>query len=201
MIFGKNLVKIRNEQACNKNSLNDYSTGLLFHSYNVGIISGSIAKKLKINNYRDLILMGNFHDLGKSRIKDCILNKEGKLTKQEFQEMKKHSIYSEEIILASLGKDGYYKNIAKAVRHHHENWDGTGYPDGLKGYEIPLESRILTIADVFDAIIHPRIYRKYTIEYPIKLMEMYCGVKFNEKIFNVAKPILTDFYTKLKNIK
>lgn len=141
--------------------------------------------------------MGNFHDLGKSRIDNKILFKRGKVSRLEFEEIKKHPVYSEQIILESMGNTLKNKPFAKAVRHHHENYDGSGYPDGLKGKQIPVESRILAIADVFDAIINPRIYRKYTIEFPIELMKS-CKYKFDEEIFEEAIPILSKWYRHLR---
>lgn len=197
MIFGQSLAKITTEQLNNKKTCNDYSTDLLFHSYNVGVISGEIAKSLGMDNYKDIILMGNFHDLGKSQIDNNILFKKGRVTKSEFEEIKKHPVYSEEIILDSMGNTIINRSFAKAVRHHHENFDGSGYPDGLKGEEIPVESRILAIADVFDAIINPRIYRNYTIEFPIELMKS-CEYKFDKEIFYKAIPILSKWYKHLR---
>src|SRR6056297_3190275 len=124
MIFGQSLAKITTEQLEKKRICNDYSTDLLFHSYNVGVISGEIAKILGMDNYKDIILMGNFHDLGKSQIDNNILFKKGKLTKLEFEEIKRHPIYSEKIVLDSMGDTIKNKSFAKAIRHHHENFDG-----------------------------------------------------------------------------
>lgn len=108
------------------------------------------------------------HQFGKSisafyviNVPQDILNKNGKFTKEEYEFVKIHSVKSEEI----LSQVEELKDIAKVVRHHHERWDGKGYPDGLSGEEIPLESRIICIADSFDAMTSERPYKRvFTLE-------------------------------------
>jgi len=101
------------------------------------------------------------HDIGKLAIDDYILNKPGKLSKEEFEKIKVHAAAGDEI----LQHVHFPFPAAKYVRHHHERWDGNGYPDGLKGEEIPLGSRILAVADAFDAI---RFSRPYKLAIPIE---------------------------------
>lgn len=117
-----------------------------------------MAEKLKLSDEARKILSGGaiLHDLGKVGIQDSILKKEGELTKEEYEIIKQHSVIGENILkpLRSMSK------LATLVRHHHELYDGTGYPDGLKGEEIPFLSRILTIVDIYDAISTARRYRK-----------------------------------------
>lgn len=96
------------------------------------------------------------HDIGKGRIPEKILDKKGKLTKLEDNIMKQHSIYSEEILLTI----SELKSHAFIVRSHHEKWDGTGYPDGLKSERIPYLSRIIALVDVYDALTSDRPYRQ-----------------------------------------
>src|SRR5438552_16180239 len=95
------------------------------------------------------------HDIGKLAIDDYILNKPGRLSKQEFEKMKMHAPAGHEI----LQQIKFPFPVAEYVRHHHENWDGTGYPDGLKGEAIPLGSRIIMFADTIDAMTTDRPYR------------------------------------------
>jgi len=96
------------------------------------------------------------HDIGKLAVPDYILNKPGKLTAAEFDKMKIHTIVGAQI----LERIGFPYPLVPVVRHHHERWDGTGYPDGLKGETIPLTARILTVVDCFDAVREDRQYRK-----------------------------------------
>jgi putative nucleotidyltransferase with HDIG domain len=95
------------------------------------------------------------HDTGKMAVPEHILNKPGRLTAAEFETMKRHAPIGAQI-LASIE---FPYPVAPVVRHHHENWDGTGYPDGLKGEEIPLGARILSVVDCFDALTSDRPYR------------------------------------------
>jgi putative nucleotidyltransferase with HDIG domain len=96
------------------------------------------------------------HDIGKIAVPDYILNKPGKLTAPEFEKMKTHTIVGAQI----LGRVEFPYPVVPVVRHHHERWDGCGYPDGLKGAEIPLTARILSVVDCFDAVREDRQYRK-----------------------------------------
>lgn len=110
----------------------------------------------------NLLLAAPMHDVGKIAIPDAILQKPGKLTDEEFDIMKQHTVRGGEIIHETFGRMGneQYMEIAYQIaRHHHEKWNGKGYPDGLKEEEIPLCARIMAIADVFDAVSENRCYR------------------------------------------
>ncbi len=98
------------------------------------------------------------HDYGKIGIPDSILKKPGKLTKQEYEIVKNHSFKSRRI-LEQINFDGIFRAVPEIVGAHHEKLDGSGYPDGLKGDEIPLVARILAVADFFEAITAKRHYR------------------------------------------
>ena len=92
------------------------------------------------------------HDLGKLVVPEHILNKPGSLSRAEFEQMKRHASIGAEI----LSKVGFSYPVEPIVRHHHENWDGSGYPDGLSGDAIPLGARILSVLDCFDALTSDR---------------------------------------------
>jgi putative two-component system response regulator len=98
---------------------------------------------------------GYLHDVGKVGIPDCILFKPGKLTEDEWVTMRSHTVRGEEIC-------GHLKSLSTVlpiIRHHHEKWDGSGYPDGLRGNQIPLLARVLQIADIYDALTSERPYK------------------------------------------
>jgi HD-GYP domain-containing protein (c-di-GMP phosphodiesterase class II) len=97
------------------------------------------------------------HDVGKIGVPDSILTKPGKLTAEEFEQMKLHPSLGADI----LERVGFGFPIVPVVRHHHERWDGTGYPDGLMGVGIPLTARVLSIVDSFDAVREDRPYRTH----------------------------------------
>jgi putative two-component system response regulator len=103
------------------------------------------------------------HDIGKVGIDDAILRKPGPLTPEEFEQIKQHTVIGGDILVrtaAELSSADYVQMAAVIARHHHERFDGTGYPDGLTGTEIPLAARIVCVADVFDALTSDRVYRK-----------------------------------------
>lgn len=108
-----------------------------------------------------------YHDVGKVIVPERILNKEGKLTEEEFLEIKKHPAESYEMLKGHLGS-----RVASFARWHHEKLDGSGYPDGIRGDAIPLESRIMAVADIFDALTTSRCYRKaFSFDQALAIME------------------------------
>ena len=102
------------------------------------------------------------HDIGKIKISDQLLNKPGRLTPEEYEIMKKHSAYGADIIKRTMWDtdEDYLRTAYNLTLYHHERWDGTGYPEGLAGEAIPLEARIMALADVYDALISERPYKK-----------------------------------------
>ncbi len=109
-----------------------------------------------------MIKSAPLHDIGKIGVADKILLKPGKLTNEEFDEMKKHTIYGNESLLRAEEeiKDESFLRFAREIAYtHHEKWDGSGYPEGVSGDEIPLSGRIMAIADVYDALISKRVYK------------------------------------------
>jgi putative nucleotidyltransferase with HDIG domain len=132
-----------------------YTSG---HSQRVTEISVAIAKELGLpkESIEKIRLAGLVHDIGKIGVRELVLNKPGSLSEEEYEHVRLHSETGEHILEPLVGD----KEILKAVRHHHERYDGAGYPDGLKGERIPLLARIIAVADTFDAMTSERPYRK-----------------------------------------
>lgn len=127
------------------------------HSLRVARIAVSLGRELQLPDSKLslLYLAGLVHDVGKIGVPDAVLNKPGKLTVVEFDQVKMHV----EIGVSILNQIKRFSHLIPAVRHHHERVDGTGYPDGLRGEAIPLEARVLAVADAFDAMMNDRPYR------------------------------------------
>lgn len=128
------------------------------HSERVAELALLLAAKLGFSPEEQMkIHIGaHLHDIGKIGIPDSILNKEGKLTKDEFALIREHPVIGDSIV----GRIQAFRSIADIVRYHHERYDGKGYPDGLLGEEIPIEARIVAVADSFDAMTTVRSYRR-----------------------------------------
>lgn len=129
------------------------------HTRRVGRIAGCLARSLGLGRVEvELITRAApLHDIGKIGIPDQILLKPGKLSLEEFEVMKRHSSIGAEIL--SGGRSALIQMAAEIAHHHHERWNGTGYPAGLRGDSIPLAARVVGLADVFDALTHARPYR------------------------------------------
>lgn len=141
------------------------------------------------------------HDLGKIAVDDNILRKPGKYTPEEYEEMKKHSEKGAEIVSQIMHSvaDKQFVDIARNVAHyHHEKWDGSGYPKKLTGENIPLEARIMALADVFDALVSKRCYKeKMNYDTAFNIIEESLGSHFDPelgKLFMECRPLLEKFY-------
>ena len=151
-----------------------------------------------------LLPSAQLHDVGKINISDLILNKPGELTKDEFNIIKTHCNMGEDIIVRIIDEtkdDGFLLHAKRFAAYHHEKWDGTGYSRGLKKDEIPLEGRILAIADVYDALTSERPYKKpFTHEHAVEIIKKDSGTHFDPKIVEAFLNIADDFLAELINI-
>ena len=136
-----------------------------------------------------VISSARLHDIGKITVTDLVLNKPGRLTEEEFELIKIHTIEGEKIIdgiIAESGDELFLQNAKLFAGNHHERWDGTGYPRGLKGEDIPLQGRVMAIVDVYDALISDRAYKKaFTHEKAIEIILESSGSHFDPKIVDV----------------
>lgn len=139
--------------------IRDIDNYTFLHCVDVCIYSVVTAKSLGMSydEIQELALAAILHDVGKCKVPLSILNKPGKLTYEEFEIMKRHALSGLEI---ANQLPGLNEKIARIICQHHEKWDGTGYPLGLKSYDIELGARIISIADVYDALTANRVYRK-----------------------------------------
>jgi putative nucleotidyltransferase with HDIG domain len=129
------------------------------HAQRVQRYAGALARETGISDHlmlEAIDVAALLHDVGKLGIPDGVLHKPGPLTQDEYDQVKQHAIIGADI-LSAIAFPG---PLALIVRHHHENWDGTGYPDGLRGESIPLGARVLAIVDCYDALTSDRPYRR-----------------------------------------
>jgi len=163
----------------------DFYTGE--HSKNVSKYVSIICNNLSCGkNKEDLKnnvkIAATFHDLGKIGVPDIILKNPGKLFKSDYEIMKSHPVIGANVINKIEG----FSEISTIIRHHHERWDGTGYPDKLKGNEIPFGSQIISIADTFDAITSDRVYRKgLSKDIALKILIEEKGKQFNPQLVDI----------------
>jgi putative two-component system response regulator len=147
----------------------------------------------------DLFLQSSkLHDVGKIAIRDSVLLKPGPLTKEEFEEMKKHTIFGEEVIkkIQQNARESMFLTHAKIMAGtHHENWDGSGYPRGMAGPDIPLQGRLMAFAEVYDALISERPYKKALApEEVVKIIIGGCGTQFDPGLQDVFLSVSNRFH-------
>lgn len=167
----------------------NYTNG---HSMRVAELSVLIANKMQMmpNHVEVIKTAAVLHDIGKIGISDAIINKPGRLDMSEIYEIRRHPEIGEQIL-----KDvKALKKIAKIVKHHHERYDGNGYPDSLMGEEIPMESAIISVADAFDAMTSNRIYRLAMTE--DRAIEAICiekGMQFHPEVVEAFEQCVAEF--------
>lgn len=158
-----------------------------FHCVRVGRASRRLAQAVGLNEYEQAVLeySGLFHDIGKVGIADNILLKPARLEKNEYEIMKTHAQLSEEIILP-MAFEAFFKEMLPGVRSHHERPDGKGYPDNLKGDEIPMSARIIAVVDTVDAMMNTRPYRE-SLPFDLVKKELvdFSGTQFDGDIVKV----------------
>lgn len=159
------------------------------HSERVANWASLIAEKMNLSKYKieQIYWAGILHDIGKIFVPQSILNKAGKLSPEEFEKIKLHPIKGEELLKKVEGME----EISQIIRHHHERYDGKGYPDGLSGENIPIESRILAVVDSFDAMISERPYKKpLTNEEAIYELKRMSLKQFDGKVVSIFSDII-----------
>ncbi|MBP5265910.1 MAG: HD domain-containing protein, partial [Lachnospiraceae bacterium] len=154
-----------------------------------------IAEGLKRNGYytekmtpkfmSDVVRSAPLHDIGKINISDSVLNKPGKLTDEEYEIIKTHTTAGRKIMekaISTVEGENYLKEARNMTAYHHERWDGKGYPEGLHGEVIPLSARIMAVADVFDALTSPRVYKpSIPFEQAVQMIQDGSGTQFDSK--------------------
>ncbi|MBO6214022.1 MAG: HD domain-containing protein, partial [Lachnospiraceae bacterium] len=161
-----------------------------------------IVNQLRINNEfsdiitdeycEDVVNSAPLHDVGKIVVSDTVLNKPGKLTDEEFEQMKQHTLAGGAILEKAIEQvstdTGYLKEAKNLAMYHHEKWNGTGYPTGLSGEDIPLSARIMAVADVFDALLSKRSYKEpFTFEKAMSIIEEGADTHFDARIVRAFK--------------
>ena len=170
------------------------------HSDRVSEYSVLIGEKLGLSeeDIKRLRIGGLFHDVGKIGVPDNILQKSGKLTDEEYSEIKNHPTIGTHILSTAT----IFQDILPIVKHHHEKYDGTGYPSKLKGESIPYLARIAAIADCFDAMTSRRVYRNsLSIDIVISEIEKYKGIQFDPTVADAFLDILRNDYDKILEIQ
>jgi len=166
-----------------------YALDTVGHSGRVEIYATAMARKLGLSfeEIRNISYAAILHDLGKIGIENKILWKPGKLTDEEYEVVKKHSRLGEHIIIPIK----FLRDVARLILYHHERYDGKGYPEGLKGEEIPIGARIIAICDAYDAMNSARPYRKaLTPEQAKQELINGKGVQFDPEIVDLFLQML-----------
>ena len=164
------------------------------HSARVADLSATIAHQLGLadEDLEHVRVAGRLHDIGKIGTRESVLNKQGALTPDEFEHVKQHVVIGSQI-LAPLSHLG---DIIPAVRHHHERWDGTGYPDGLRGEEIPIGARIIGAAEVFDALSTSRAYQeKMSPENAVERIADLSGTVLDPQVVEAVSAVVAKRHT------
>ena len=160
------------------------------HQERASLWAAAVAEEMGLpsERVRGIRIASLLHDIGKISVSETILNKPGKLTEEEYAKIKEHAALGASMMISEAEA---LQHLAGVIRHHHERFDGTGYPNGLTGEEIPLEARILSVADVFDAMTHQRSYRKaLSKETAIAELERGAGTQFDPEVVDAFLALL-----------
>ena len=180
----------------NASTIRDHETGA--HNFRVAYMASKIGEALGMSKKALQALMkGAFlHDVGKIGIPDKILLKNTSLNDEEWETMKNHPILGKEL----LENMPWFGDALDVIVHHHERFDGSGYPDGLKGYDIPLNARIFAIIDVFDALLAKRPYKKaFSYDEAITIMKNSNNTHFDPEILDKFFTFAPDFEDIISN--
>jgi putative two-component system response regulator len=161
------------------------------HTYRVGETSALIARELGLSpaDVSTIRLAARLHDLGKIGVSDLVLLKPGKLTDEEMAQMRQHTVLGAEIL--SNGSSALVQMAERIALTHHEKFDGTGYPNRLAGEAIPIEGRIVAIADVFDALTHARPYKEaWPVERALEEIYRLSGTHFDPVVVEAFKLVI-----------
>ena len=166
------------------------------HNFRVSFLSALLGQKLKLpqKQLQGLIKGAFLHDIGKIGIPDNILLKNGKLNEDEWKEMKLHPTLGKELI----GDLPWFNDALDIILHHHEKFDGTGYPDWLKGDKIPLNARLFTVIDVFDALVSKRPYKEaMNMNEALKILKSEKDTHFDPKMLDLFCENISNLYEKV----
>ena len=153
------------------------------HTERVGELAARLARHLGHDDRRVLLVRqaAPLHDLGKIAIPDTVLLKPGRLTAEEFEVVKTHAVLGARVLAG--GESDLVRTAERVARSHHERWDGTGYPAGLAGEAIPVEARLVAVADVFDVLVHERPYKEsWTAEAAAEEIRRGAGTQFDPDV-------------------
>jgi putative nucleotidyltransferase with HDIG domain len=162
------------------------------HSQRVAELSLKLAENLGVDEAerKEIYSAALLHDIGKIGIRDEVLHKPGDLSEEEMETIRSHPIFGD-AILAPLK---FLGNVTGMVKHHHERWDGKGYPDGLAGQSIPLASRIVAVADTYDALTSNRPYRsRRTHDEAMEIIRDQIGQQFDPGVVDALLGIMEDY--------
>ncbi len=165
--------------------LKHYDLDTYLHSCRVAKLSLMIGKSIVFNELiiKNIYYSALFHDIGKIKIPKRILHKTTRLSNDEWAEIQKHSQYGVGL-LRGYPSELMTEDLLNCVYHHHEHYSGTGYPDGLRGEDIPVPARVISVADALDAMINPRPYRQIPLSYyeAIGELQIHAGSQFDPYI-------------------